>query len=492
MDLKIFRRFHIPRSAFISLVLLLTGVMLLAACDQIQLFTPISVPDQATETPALSSTAPAAHTPTPAASPTPEIPPAPTLEVDPSALQGRTVRFWHSWSPPLQERLNALVETFNAENEWGIQVQAVYKDNLDEAVRSAENAGALDLASAEPFQVQSWRDARELADLNTYALDPNFGFSGEEQEDFYPVFWEQGLLSGGKERFSLPALPNGAVLYYNKSWAQELGFGQPPSTIDEFREQACAANRSLYSDEDPANDALGGYILTSDYSPLLGWIAAFGGSVAPDESGYDFNTPEVESAFTFLRELYDAGCAWVLDEGHTPEGSFAVRQGLFSAGSVTGVRYQQEALTREQNEDEWTVIPFPAAESGSPGISIFGPVVVLFSSTTEQETAGWLFIKWLLSPANHAQLVQAGGSLPVRATEMALLEGSMPAAWQEAARLAPLGQNEPHLASWETVRWAVFDAGTQLFRYYFTLPQVPALVELLDETAADIHEGIDE
>ena len=31
------------------------------------------------------------------------------------------------------------------------------------------------------------------------------------------------------------------------------------------------------------------------------------------------------------------------------------------------------------------------------------------------------------------------------------------------------------------------DGGTQLFRYYFTIDQVPALVKLLDGTAAELN-----
>ncbi len=46
---------------------------------------------------------------------------------------------------------------------------------------------------------------------------------------------------------------------------------------------------------------------------------------------------------------------------------------------------------------------------------------------------------------------------------------------------------EPNLPSWRTVRWAVSDAATQLFRYYFTIDQVAELAELLDDTAADLH-----
>jgi hypothetical protein len=37
------------------------------------------------------------------------------------------------------------------------------------------------------------------------------------------------------------------------------------------------------------------------------------------------------------------------------------------------------------------------------------------------------------------------------------------------------------------VRWAVEDAATQLFRYYFEQGRVPVLVKLLDDTANELH-----
>ena len=40
------------------------------------------------------------------------------------------------------------------------------------------------------------------------------------------------------------------------------------------------------------------------------------------------------------------------------------------------------------------------------------------------------------------------------------------------------------------MRWAVSDAATQLFRYYFTIDKVADLAELLDDTAADLHKRV--
>ena len=51
----------------------------------------------------------------------------------------------------------------------------------------------------------------------------------------------------------------------------------------------------------------------------------------------------------------------------------------------------------------------------------------------------------------------------------------------------PLRNQNPGLKSWKVVRWILGDVGTQIFRYYFTPQRIPATLELMDETAAELH-----
>jgi ABC-type glycerol-3-phosphate transport system substrate-binding protein len=103
--------------------------------------------------------------------------------------------------------------------------------------------------------------------------------------------------------------------------------------------------------------------------------------------------------------------------------------------------------------------------------------------------ASWLLIKWLTSPENQADLSQVTGFFPVRRSSLEhldILPRTYPQ-WAEAVDLLSLARSEPSYASWRTVRWAVSDAATQLYRYYFTIDQVPSLARLLDRTANDLH-----
>jgi multiple sugar transport system substrate-binding protein len=391
-----------------------------------------------------------------------------------------------------------LVDEFNASNPWGIQVDATYAGDYDALSQKILQANPEDelpeLAIAYNHQALNW-DAQKklLVDWADYVNDPLWGLSATEQSDFYPVFWDQAVVDG--KRIGVPALGSGQTLFYNTTWAKQLGFSRPPTTVLEFKEQACEAARANLNDNITENDKTGGWIISTDPSSVLGWLYAFGAPVSrPDGKGYRLNTPEVKDAFGFLRQLYEDGCAW-LPETQTSEGDFAQRLGLFSAGSVTDIPYQETAFKSANNPDGWTVIPFPAekgtpAGKGNPVVDVYGPSIVMLKSTPQKQLASWLFSKWLLAPENQAKWVLKTGSFPLQesVSEQLKSSGAGSQRWQSALDIFQYARNEPTYRSWDTVRWAISDATSQLFRWYFTMEQLPDTVSLLDRTAAELHQ----
>jgi ABC-type glycerol-3-phosphate transport system substrate-binding protein len=153
-----------------------------------------------------------------------------------------------------------------------------------------------------------------------------------------------------------------------------------------------------------------------------------------------------------------------------------------------GIPFQQGAMTQAGSADEWTAIPFPAPD-GSQVFAVYGPSMLILESTPENQLASWLLIQWLLSPVNQARWVQATVSYPLRESALELVDVSTIAApqWSTAVKLLKDAQPEPNLGSWDNVRWALSDVATQLFRWYFTLDQLPDTVKLLDRTASELH-----
>ncbi len=120
---------------------------------------------------------------------------------------------------------------------------------------------------------------------------------------------------------------------------------------------------------------------------------------------------------------------------------------------------------------------------------VYGPSFQVFSISSEKQLASWLLIKWLTEPAQQAALAQVSGNFPVRLSSLELM-GLLPAAhpqWKTALDLLPVARHEPTLESWRIVRWAVSDAATQLYRYYFEIDKVPTLIKLLEQTANDLN-----
>jgi multiple sugar transport system substrate-binding protein len=436
-----------------------------------------------------SATPGAQDTPQPeTAQPTPTL--ASPLGVDPADLAGVEISFWHNWSGPALKILHGLVDTFNASNEWGIQVNATYQGNLDELyakTEALEAAARPDILAVYLPRAIAWDESQGLVDLNAYVDDPLWGMSVDEQASFYPALWEQDRYEG--RRLGLPAQRFASLLYYNQTWGGELGFANPPTTPDEFREQACAAAATKLQDDNLQNDALGGWIISTEHPAMLSWLDAFGSNIlaSGDSQGtYNFDTRQTEAAFTFLRQLYDRGCAWI-SANQPPEAEFAARDGLLAVGSLSDLPYQAAAFQRQGSRDEWTVLPFPSP-SGEPTVDVYGPSFAVTPSTPEKQLAAWLFLKWLLQPENQARLVAASGALPLSAPAREALQDYAAAnpQWAAAVELLAAARSEPGLPSWDLVRWALSDAATQLFREYFTIDRVPDLARLLDQTADDL------
>lgn len=425
----------------------------------------------------------------PTQSPTPEAIATTALNVDPNILRGQRVEFWHAWGGAGEAAVKALVDEFNASNEWGIVVvnhPHFGYDSLIEQVSAALEADSqVDLVVSYGYQAL---DPDLQVDLRAYLLDPLWGLSAEDREDFTLLDLEAE--PDPDTGFGLPAPRSAQLLYYNLSWGEELGFQGPPQSVEEFQEQACTAAQANTFDDDPSNDGSGGWIISTHYSAVAGWLHAFGAEFSlPEEKGYRFNTPEVREALTFLRELYVSGCSW-LSENEFPEEEFASRKGLFSTGTLSGLPFQADAMERLSSADRWTVIPFPA-QDGDPALPLYGPSYRILVSTPEKELATWLFLRWLLSPENESRLAAGTGAFPSRQSSLSLLaEGDGPSPQYLAAlELLPYAHLEPSSPSWGQVRWAVSDSATQLYRSYFELEQLPAMLKLLDQTANDLHRG---
>ncbi len=452
-------------------------------------------------TPVLAACAPAA-TEAPAPEPTkappptevPELtePPVPAgpLGVTAEELEGVEVEFWHVWSRGTGEAIEAMAADFSATNEYGITVTPINQTGYSEqftAMNAAINTGDLpDVVVGYNNQYLAWDSAGDvIEDLNPYVNNPSFGFTAEELADFYPAIWASD--SVGDEQLGIPAQRSGAYYFYNYTWAQELGFDNPPTTPAEFKEQACASAEANNADADSANDGTGGVFFTPSASTIAGWVWAFGGEIEIPGEGYSIDTPEMLEAITYWHELLSEGCSWT-PEAKYPNPEFAARLGLFFGSSIAGLPYQTGDFADAGNDDVWGPIAYPTV-GGTPVVDIYGPSFAMVSSTPEEQLASWLFMKWFTEPENQAKWIEASAYYPTRASALDLLGDYMESneKWTNSLAYIEYGKVEPRFESYQSVRYAIQDAIVQIAQEGFTADQIPGLLAELQAEVDELH-----
>ncbi len=461
-----------PRQTTMLCAILL-AVCTLSACGQ----TPTARETPAAEQPAAPTMPPpiktaapptptltATQSPTETAIPVTDTPTGPTATpIDP---RGQEVVLWHTWGfGPAAAALAGIVAEFNATNAWGITVTLVdqgRQTDLEDAVLAAMASGELpNLSPGFPNSITSWYDAGLIAPLDDLFADPAFGVTADEYLAIHPANRDSGNLADGTQ-IGLPIHQSLNVIFYNYTWARELGFATPPATSAEFADQACAAAAYNNSDADPANDGTGGFVHYPGASNIASWLFAFRGSfLTEDGTSYLLDTPEMAAVADFLNGLRDAGCSFATDSFPNPE--FAERLALFTTSSTAGIPFQLDAMEEAGNPDEWGLIPFPGPD-GRLAVNAFGQLVGIFDHGPEANLAAWLWLRYFTSPEVQAEWIASSGYFPSQTTTEAFLGDYLAAnpIYASGLALSQYGQSEPNLASWSAVRSAIQDAFTAI------------------------------
>ena len=461
------------RRSLFQLVSLCASAVLLAGCITI---TPLGK-ETVVPTSATVSATPAEKTPVPTR--------MPTLSVTPDQLAGTQVTFLHPWSGESGRVMDLMIDEFNQSNEWGVHVLTLAPGSTGLAREALdEKAVNIDLAAV-PISTLLRQDVsgRAVLDLNPYVAASEYGLSEDEIADFLPAFWNENLVEG--KLFGLPAQQSASLLFYNVTWAAELGYGSAPRSPLVFKMQTCSANALFRKDSDRSNDGIGGWIISSDADTLLNWLYALEGSdltSMPEK----FNVPSIKTAFEYLYRLQKDSCAWPsrLPE---PYDYFATRQALAYSGTPQDILPQAAAMTRAENEDDWKVIAYPS-EDGTLFSS--GLAYGVFKTDEKKQLAAWLFIRWLSEPANQARLVQASGSLPLGEDVLQHLQAFKDEnpRWAESLSLLENVRTMPEAADGDLVRMVLEDAGVFLFRAEFAIEKIPELLSQLDQTIKELKE----
>jgi multiple sugar transport system substrate-binding protein/sn-glycerol 3-phosphate transport system substrate-binding protein len=377
------------------------------------------------------------------------------LEGDPN---GQSIVFWHAYSSGANlDAITAVVDAFNASNMYGITVEAIAQGSqseLETAVNGAITTGELpNLTSGFANGLSRWYGLGVIIGLDDYINDPVYGYDMDAYAEIYP-----GSLNGGNvdgTQIGLPLIQSAQTIFYNYTWAQELGFDAPPANAAEFKEQACAAADFNANDDNPDNDGTGGLVYYPDASFVSPFIWAFDGTYLNDAGdGYSLNNQAVVDVAVYLKDLYDSGCTLFTPSFPNPE--FAARQALFAVSSTAGIPFQASAMADAGNEDEWGPIPF-SGPSGTQVVDAFGQLVGIVGTNPDQDLASWIFLKYLTSSEAQTVWVSMTGYYPTQpSTDVSAKADD--AQWNQGLALLDLGVAEPNLPAHGSVRGLIRDA----------------------------------
>jgi len=444
---------------FVLVVFLLTAV--LTAC------TPPAVETPAAEEPAVEE--PVAEEPA-AEEPAEEEPVAeePAEEAPGMDLSGTKITFWHVYGEGVpMEGMIALAKEFNETNEYGITLEALdqgqYADVEDKMNAAIQSGDLPNIVMAYTNALADWYSVGAIADINPLIDDPDYGLTSEEKDALYDSAFDAGLTPDGA-RIAYPMTQSANVLVYNFSWAEELGFSEPPATSAEFKEQICAATEANATDDNPDNDGTGGLVYYPSSTNWVHWVFAFGGSLL-NEAGdaYDFTNEGAVQASLYLNDLRDSGCTFETESYPNPEQG--QRKAMVTMSSTAGLPYYEAAFEDANNPDEWGFIAAPGPE-GQLAVDAFQQMLGVVDMTPEQNMASWVFIKWLTSPEKQAEWINYSGYLPTQETTEPLLETykAENPVWATGLELASIGPAEPQtFPAWSSVRREIGDAAAQLF-----------------------------
>ena len=400
-------------------------------------------------------------------------------------FEGVTIQFWHVYSDAPGDALQALVDEFNAGNPYGIVVdsldQGSYSDIEDKVNAGIQSGDLPDVVMAYTNALADWYSVGFVADLNPYINDAEYGLTAEQQADLYPHLREAGSTPDGAW-IAYPMTQSANVLVYNFTWAEELGFSEPPTTSRELKDLVCAAAAD--------NAAIGGDFAGTGGivyfpTPLTGCTCCMR-LEARNSMLLVMPMTSTPGSNRYLHVSFDLkrGCAWQTESYPNPEQG--QRRAIITMSSTAGAPYYEAAFEEANNDDIWGWIAAPA--DGTLAVNAFQQMLGVIPSTQQREMASWLFVKWLTSPEIQARWIPASGYYGTQYSTEALLADYAQAnpVWESGVRLAAIGPSEPQtFPAWSSVRRAINNFAAELYNAT-SQAEVEEILARLTETANDL------
>lgn len=299
---------------------------------------------------------------------------------------GVEIDFWHIQATIYGEAITEMVQEFNATNEWGIVVNESFKGSyqeLNQAVRaSLAGGGAPDVSMAYENDVLEYVANDVIVPLDAYLDSDQFGVSEDDLADLVDgVLARQQVDAYKGLTLSWPHGNSSMGLYYNADLFETAGIDGPPTSWDEFLDQARQLKDTTglaYSAMGPAKNGVYYNMLRSK------GITPFDAVAATTE----FTSPESIESLELLAALFKDELVYTAAD---TEQEFTNERTATEIGTTARTSTKIDQIG---DKFEWSVALTPQ-ETDEPITQLFGGNhVILASGEPEQELAAWLFMRW--------------------------------------------------------------------------------------------------
>lgn len=315
-----------------------------------------------------------------------------------------TVQFWHALSGTNGELVDQLVADFNSSQD-AVEVVATFQGSYAEAAAKAEQA--IYAGNAPDILLVAQDNVGRLATNGVFAdLLPFMQKDGIDDKDFVEAFVQDAYYDGAL--VDVPFGRSAQILHINKSILDEMGCAVP-TTWDELKEVALKCTVV-----EGGETKQYGLAIPFDQWQLFALVQQAGGHFFnEDVTGLGcVEDGTAKEAFTFLRELQDAGALYYADPANDQTGS------LFTSGSAAMMINSSGGITSNTANigDSFEYVVSPLVKGKIASMPTGGCGFGILAASQNQEAA-WEFVKWYIQDEKGGlAFVLGSGYLPFTKT----------------------------------------------------------------------------
>ena len=395
-------------------------------------------------------------------------------EEDTGADGKTTVQFWHCMGSDNGDRIQRMVDRFNASQDE-IEVVATYQGGYEEGNAKLQTAiaggTAPDIAQIERGFVEPYAKAERLEDLKPY-MEQSGVIS---PDDFVEGLMGYSYYDGSDKLVSIPFSRSTPIFYYNKDAFREAGLDadKGPETWDDVIE--CAKKLTKVEDGKTVR-----YGITF---PVATWyfkanVAQLGGrTINEDRTAIGFYDNGVgKQVLDYWTELRDSGVYMVPP---TKDGPVTARQ-AFINGEACMFQESTSLIGKltESCDFELGAAYLPYAPDGKAAMPTGGANIAMMADGANKEAA-WKFLQWMLTDEEGClQFELESGYLPF--TRQMIESEAIQNLWEE---------NPMYRIAYDQLQYAV---DTEQHLYWAELKsEIRAAEQAVMNDNADIQETLD-